>query len=616
MARNSLLIVIVCLSICTAVRIAPAQGPIWRPYVEFGGRAGSFRDIGQGNLFLPLWQDCDSLLFADLRGHWTDVDSSEGNWGLAYRTILPSEWIFGVYGFYDLRHSRFDNNFSQATVGVELLDVCWGFRVNGYVPESDEELTGSGIAFIQNNNLVVRAEEEAAYWGVDFEVERLLWRHTPCCGHACHAGHKCAGYGCQACATEGECGCGSCPAGRTYSASALHGWLQSLDMEIWAAAAYFHFDNSEENFDDISGPRVRGELRFYDLPMLGNDSRLVLSGQYEHDDERGSQASGMLTVRIPFGPGGGRSGAQLSRLGRRMVTPIVRDIDIITNTALSDDTERAKFARTGETISEVLIVDGATGTPGTVISGAQANSLVIAQGGSGDITPAATIDMPDGQVILGGGSGLLVIGCESGARAYFDAPGSRGTFSISAGDFVDLIHGADNARIQGVDLVTMDDFSAAIRLDNDTNVLIEDVQTATSGEISEGIAAAGASQFTLNNSRLTVSNDSNVIEVRDDSTFTINNSMFFGNDFTAIRLRENAQGTINDATINYNGGAGLAVADDSKLTVNNSTITGSDGPGILVGDSARLTMNGGAITTTGADGDGVLAGSFRGLVGP
>jgi hypothetical protein len=91
--------------------------------------------VGQGNLFLPLAQDCDSLLFADMRGLWTDGNAAEGNWGLAYRKITPSEWIVGGYLFYDLRYSEFNNTFHQGTAGLELLNVNWGFRVNGYIPD-------------------------------------------------------------------------------------------------------------------------------------------------------------------------------------------------------------------------------------------------------------------------------------------------------------------------------------------------------------------------------------------------------------------------------------------------------------------------------------------------
>ena len=175
MARKSLLFVIACLLICGG-RSSVAQDRLWRPYLELEGRGTTIRTVGQGNLFVPLWQDSESLLFADLRGLWTDGDAAEGNWGLAYRKILPSEWIVGAHLFYDLRNSEFNNVFHQGTAGLELLNVNWGFRANGYIPDQGvQSVAGLNGAFLQGGNIVVRRGLEAAYWGLDFEVERLFY---------------------------------------------------------------------------------------------------------------------------------------------------------------------------------------------------------------------------------------------------------------------------------------------------------------------------------------------------------------------------------------------------------------------------------------------------------
>lgn len=139
----------------------------------------------------------------------------------------------------------------------------------------------------------------------------------------------------------------------------------------------------------------------------------------------------MLTVRIPLGRGGQRSCSRLSRLNRRMVTPIVRDVDIVTNAGAFGTSEAARFASTGALISQTLVVDGGTMDPESVIEGAGGNSLIIAQGDLGNILPAGEIDMPMGQMILGGGSGLAVIGGTSGAPATFVAPGTRPTIDNS-----------------------------------------------------------------------------------------------------------------------------------------------------------------------------------------
>ncbi|MCA9248939.1 MAG: inverse autotransporter beta domain-containing protein [Planctomycetales bacterium] len=256
-----------------------ADDILWRPYFEAHVRAGDAAEVGQGNVFLPLLEDDASMLFADLRGQWTDEQAAEGNFGLAYRQIMSNDWIVGGYAFYDLRHSRFNNNFQQFTVGAELLNACNGLRVNGYIPDRDADDA-------PQLNTATTLGEERAYYGVDFEYERLvLSPHVFC------------------------------------------------DCEVWAAVGVFHFNNDTEGYEDITGPRARVEMRAFDVPLLGVDSRVVLAGQIENDDIRGTVGTGTVTLRIPFGRGGGASGYRLAGIDRRMVAPIVRDIDIITSTS-------------------------------------------------------------------------------------------------------------------------------------------------------------------------------------------------------------------------------------------------------------------------------------------
>lgn len=56
MIRTTLTSIAVLILVFAWGRIALSQERIWHPYVEMEGRAGSLREIGQGNLFLPLWQ--------------------------------------------------------------------------------------------------------------------------------------------------------------------------------------------------------------------------------------------------------------------------------------------------------------------------------------------------------------------------------------------------------------------------------------------------------------------------------------------------------------------------------------------------------------------------------
>lgn len=56
--------------------------------------------MGKLELFAPLMQGEQSLLFLDLRGVGSDDPPLEGNFGLGYRRILSeSGVVLGSYGF-------------------------------------------------------------------------------------------------------------------------------------------------------------------------------------------------------------------------------------------------------------------------------------------------------------------------------------------------------------------------------------------------------------------------------------------------------------------------------------------------------------------------------------
>ena len=171
----------------------------------------------------------------------------------------------------------------QGVFGAELMNVNWDFRANGYLAEGGAQGVGSPTAFDSGGTIVVANSFERAYSGVDGEIGRLLWASCDC----------------------------------------------RFDAEVRGYIGGFHFDSDAAGFPEISGPRARVEMRLFDLSFLGTDSRVTLGYQYQHDNVRGSQNIGLLTVRIPFGRGAGRNGQRMTRYERRMVEPIVRDVDVV-----------------------------------------------------------------------------------------------------------------------------------------------------------------------------------------------------------------------------------------------------------------------------------------------
>jgi hypothetical protein len=345
----------------------------YAPFVELNGYGADFPETGTTFLFAPLWQTEDEMFFADLRGLYNDLAEVEGNWGLGYRRIINDDTIFGVYGYYDQRFTEWNNRYHQATLGMELLRVENEARLNVYIPDDNQELAYAD-AFLQNNQLFVQGVYEAAYFGSDIEYGHLLYSN--CC----------------------------------------------RDLEVRGYVGGYFFDRGEDGYESISGPRTRLEMRMYDLKALGNGSRLVVGGTYQHDDARGHQGIAYAGIRIALG-----QGPKLTGLKRRMVNPIVRDVDILTNVGGLGVRDPAKFASSGVMPSNIVTIDGNTVDPEGVFAASGANSLVIFNGDAGTILADSSFEFNNGQVALGGGSGIPLVGCETGLMATYYAPGSRPT---------------------------------------------------------------------------------------------------------------------------------------------------------------------------------------------
>jgi len=251
---------------CEKVSSIP-KGP-WQGYVEFTGKPGTVRSLGQSDLFIPVFQDKNDMTFFNLRGQMDNLNQSEYNVGLGHRHIFD-EWILGGYAYFDHRKSKTDNYFKQMTLGVEALSETWDFRVNGYVPESGIQTTlisplSAPEVIVNGNQISVRTtgsvEEEKPLPGFDVEAgyklpipEFLNW------------------------AVDQELEDSE--------------WFE--DTRLYLAA--YHFIGSGK-FDSVTGPRVRLETRIHDLPYLGAGSRLMLGLEAQYDKPRGLQTFGLVQL--------------------------------------------------------------------------------------------------------------------------------------------------------------------------------------------------------------------------------------------------------------------------------------------------------------------------------
>ncbi len=512
-----------------------AQDPEWieeddylyRAYFDFTAAGGGQRETGQGLLFVPLAQDNESIFFADLRGNIFDDSSAEGNFGLAYRRMIDDEWIAGGYLFYDVRRSQYRNTFQQGSFGFELLSIAWDFRVNGYVPTQKMKRVDSlTTAYLSGSNIVVQGGEERAYWGTDFEAGRLL---------------------------------------KTFDE-----W--DIDAELRGYVGGYFFDNSAAGFKEMTGPRARVEFRMFDLPFLGNGSRVVLGGQYQYDEVRGSQGTGMLTVRVPLP--GNRDSKRLNRFQRRMVAPIVRDIDIVLNQARGP-AEQAKLQLNGQVLRDITIIDADTISAESVFSSAGSDSVVLFDGSAGTIDTSTGFVFNDGQLALAGGKNISVVGCNTGVVTNFNY-GSRPTINGTV-NTIDVFTMADNATIIGMNItggqngIYGNGISGFTIACNNISGALEDgahLEGTISGDITDNT-------FRLNG----LATDNDGLEVENFVGGNITGNTFSNNTFGFYSPNEISGGTIMNNIANNNTKDGFYFTNISGGTISNNTaqINGEDG---------------------------------------
>ncbi|MEZ5945016.1 MAG: right-handed parallel beta-helix repeat-containing protein [Planctomycetaceae bacterium] len=480
------------------------------PFINFQFKPGDARVLTDGRVFLPVYQDEGRLLFADIRGQIDDRSVAEGNWGLGYRTYTPSEWIFGFYGYYDLLHSRFNNNFSQGTVGVELMSLNWDFRVNGYFAETTTKAAGANVN-ARSGNIVVSNLGEKAYSGMDFET----------------------GYRVKA-------------------------WGENDRVELrWFVGGYY-FDAGGAGYKAMIGPRTRLELRMYDLDLFGFQSRLEGGAEFSHDRVRDEQVFGFVRLRVPLG---GPRRDRLNPFRRRMLDLPVRDMDVVSNRQVSS-TDRAMDAR-GNYLDRLVQVNAEDNFLASIYEAGE-NSLVVMDGDKGAfyLSPYSSINLQNGQALVGGGTQMTVYGEHSGQAAVLNLPGSR----------PDIFHESNppgyNLFAAPISAIVIDPRSYAggtptIRLADNSHV--------------EALNIVGGSVG------VSGSNVTNV-HVKDVSVRHVNTQ--------GIRLDNVQHAVVDSVRISNTGTSGIQVMNSQNVAIHDSYIQNVSGQGIDIYKSKDVQVSG------------------------
>ena len=472
----------------------PALADKWDPSIDAIGRADSDGGGGALDLFVPLYQDDDTLLFANALGG-LDSDSQIGTaLGLGLRLQIDESVILGGYVYGDWLRSAYDNSFFQVTGGLEAMAEDWDLRVTGYLPVTGEQtasyrapvdgVDGQGQPGVGDGSLAVQGNELG-----------IVWAGQP--------------------GTPGV-------DGFRRDEAALHGfeaeagWKLPLDRALghdWEVRSYlggYYF--AADDYDTFAGPRARIELRGYDLSFMGDGARVTLGAEASWDDPRGVTGAGLLRVRIPLGWFTGER-KELSALDRRMVDPIPRRILPFTDTrgtvleaedggVGADFFEAVEADETGNEITKVYFASGTgqgngtaadTGTaddPTSLAAAAAAagqGGLIVVLGGAGDVVGSTLLQT--NQILIGGDTAIQVSGLTSGEAFTFDpgnfsAIASRPTIVSDAAAntrTLGTVQGSGGTWIEGVNLslgAGLVDQRFGIHHQDTSNNLVRDVDIA------------------------------------------------------------------------------------------------------------------------------------------
>jgi len=554
----------------------------WGAHVEPSVKGGTERSIGSLDAFLPVWQDDDRLVFADLRGVVDDRDGREFNLGLGGRLMTGSGWNVGAYGFFDRRRSEKRNYFEQITVGAEALSVNWDLRTNYYEPIGDTTKPAPSQAELDlsGNQLQLRAGQERALGGFD------------------------AGIGYRLPFTE--------PSNR-------------FQTRVYGTAFRFN----EDDVESVNGARGRIELRWHEPLDTSKGSRLTAFAEVQDDDVRGQQSFAGLRFRIPFGERASRS--ELGPQGARMTERVQRDVDIVSQAGAFRDPEPVRAVANGTRISETVTAKDLE----AAIDEAGTNGLVIA--GDGKARYDGGVTLQENQMLLGGSATIAVEGVESGQRARFTAPGERPTIAGGGSeDFV--IETADGAWISTVDIEAGQDTDHGIQSSGDVAGLrIENARvsaTADAGVVFEGTARdvqitgstvqntddAGlvfedkVEDLTVARSEFANAGGQGIVFENIVDKARISDTGFNNNVEEALEFSDNATKVrITGNDMRNTGDEGVIFLEDvTETVIRDNTIVNSDDKGILIGNGSgddvgeNLVIAGNTIRNSrGGDGAGI-----------
>ncbi len=463
--RGAVLCGLAALSFCAIAQDQSDPEAKWGAQVGVEGKLGSQRALGEVDLFIPLRQDADSLLFTDLRMRADNQTSLEGNFGLGLRSMRSDGWNLGAYGYFDRRLTANSQTFDQLTLGAEALGEDWDIRANSYWPlgKKVQQVDSLSSAEISGTSVIFRGGEEHALRGFDAEIG---WR-----------------------VPVFEVG-------------------GPRELRLYAGGYSF----SDGIVPSINGPRFRAELTNYEMTGWRDGSRVTLGAEWQTDKVRGGQGFLSASLVIPLQAGKARS-SRLTPQERRMVAPIVRDVDIVVQGGAYGAAETATQLASGSSFTVInsatttgagLAADVLGGGSNIILSGTfQTGTNVITLNAQSLMAGAISVRSPSGRVATLNTSATIAATNASSALLMNAGGGTLSGITVTnaysggvGGRAVLVADGVANVTIRNNTLsVTQSGANGALALtfgNNTSGVVSGNTLTATGSGTATAMTALGA----------------------------------------------------------------------------------------------------------------------------
>ena len=396
----------------------------WRAFNEISDyNKSNGRNIILNDLFLPIKESANSLLFTDIRYQADNNSSNEYNLGLGFRKLFD-DVIWGGYAYYDTRSSIYNNQFTQINLGLERLTEKYDLRFNLYLPDNEEYLIDDLTkAYVENNSLKVSYQSERALKGADLEL-----------------GHK----------------------------------LPLGNSRIFFGGYYFQGANSDignYKFADSYAYKARFESKFF-------KDYLTIGAQSEYNQNSKFVTTGYARVRIPFGSP--QVKRNLTFIEKRMTETIIRDIDIITSTPTAPEIVSSADGDIIMDINGIIpesveIIDLSNTNP-LAINNSENELDILTGEDTSDFS--SEINMASGQTVLGGDSSLALT-FTSAKGQQFHTTYRPNLQAAIINDGIDItfdigfdIKNAHNSAIKGI---TINEGKITIRGLNSSTIYLQDL---------------------------------------------------------------------------------------------------------------------------------------------